>query len=83
MDPYYGILDRNNVCGEKNEELIIQKKKKKMRNLVFHSINAKTSVFGKYRCFLQRFFSFKSSNAAITNYGFEFDSIVIVLDNNI
>ena len=30
-----------------------------MRNLVFHSINAKTSVFGKYRCFLQFFFLLK------------------------
>ena len=28
-------------------------------------------------------FSFKSPNAAITNYRFEFDSIVVVLDSDI
>ena len=32
---------------------------------------------------LDSFFSFKSSNTAITNYEFEFDSIVVVLDNDI
>ena len=32
---------------------------------------------------LDNVFSFKSSNAAITNYGFEFDSIAVVLNNGI
>ena len=32
---------------------------------------------------LNSVFSFESSNAAISNYGFEFDSIVTVLDNDI
>ena len=32
---------------------------------------------------LDNIFSFKSSNTIITNYGFKFDSIVVVLDNSI
>ena len=57
----HGVLDRNSVCGEKNYEF---------------SFSAKLML--KLMCLanvvvLNNVFSFKNSNVAITNCGFEFD----------
>ena len=67
----FGVLDRNSVCEEKNDEFsfsikLISKLVCLANAVVFYSV-----------------FFFKSSNTAITNCGFEFDSITVVLDNDI
>ena len=65
------VLDRNSICGEKNDEFSFSAK------LMSKVVRLENVVV------LNIVFSFKSSNATITNCGFEFDSIVAVLDNGI
>ena len=60
--------------GGKNDEFSFLAKLIRLGHVGFMVANA---------VLLDNVFSFKSSNAAITNCGFEFDLIATVLDNNI
>ena len=75
---YYGmvptftrVLDRNSVYDKKNDEF-----------------NFSVKLISELMCLvnvivLDNLFSLKSLNVVITNYGFEFNSIIAVLDNSI
>ena len=65
------VLDRNSFGGEKNEEFSF------LIKLIYKLVCLTNVVI------LDNVFSFKISNAAITNYGFEFDLIVVVLYSGI